>query len=613
LEDSGDLSWRAAVSALNELGTDDARQLLQHVAVHGRGGAAAGRPGRSFVRAAALAALLRMRSATRFERARPALDREATDTVLALLGDHTAAELRIEAINAVSDGRLTSLVAYLAGLIRRHQPWPVLRAACRSLISLGQILEPGQQTTYVAACAARLPGCEADLQHAIDDATVTELHDEWWELVEVLTAAGRLDLVLPVRFAFGRAADLYWSEWADGVRDIAGIPEVARPAWDALRAGPDDPRADFAEGDELVAIAAAHQMLAQHDPGAGDLIGLVDRDSPPAKLLAAAATVPQLDAAGQTQARALATELIDTLTPEHFEPLAAILTGLPPEEFDTKRMLLTAMVAFRRGYPEARNGPLERLFFDSHRWTSAEIADTVLASDEGRELVLHGFSMILYVHDGRRPQHPDLVPDAVDMLERYEPTSFAERLRYVKAGTAAGLVSTLGPARELALDPDAAEAMVTTANRRYGFGQVAALGEVLACIGYLGRRAFDTGHHPASQAAYEFLDGYSTAGQHATVERGRLVGLAVLGDWSPLLSALWTGDRPMHRAARNAVDLWTPGPYTPNWGTEPEDIATWIGARVRAEGARLAPDVRSTLCETKALIERNLGHIIVPD
>ena len=393
---------------------------------------------------------------------------------------------------------------------------------------------------------------------------------------------------------------------------MAGIPEVARPAWDALRSGPDNPRSDFADGDELVATAAAHRLLSQHDGRARELVGLVDRDSPPAKLLAAAATVPQLDPAGQAQARALATELIETLEPGRFEPLAAILTGLPPEDFDTKRLLLSAMIAFRRAYPEARDGPLERLFFDSHRWTAAEIADTVLASDEGRELVLHGFSMILYVHDGRRPQHPDLVPDAVDMLERYEPTSLAERLRYVKAGTAAGLVSALGPAREVALEPAAAEAMVTTTNRRYGFERVAALGEVLACIGYLGRRAFDTGHQPASQAAYEFLDGYPTAGRHATVERGRLVGLAVLGDWSPLLSALWTGDRPMHRAARNAVDLWTPGPYTPNWGTEPEDIATWIGARVHAEGTRLPPDVRSTLCETKALIERNLGHIILP-
>jgi hypothetical protein len=92
--------------------------------------------------------------------------------------------------------------------------------------------------------------------------------------------------------------------------------------------------------------------------------------------------------------------------------------------------------------------------------------------------------------------------------------------------------------------------------------------------------AHNNGATSASQRAYDMLRSFDTRDHHPTVERGRLIGLAVLGDWPPILTGLTAGDPRLHTAAHNAIDLWTPGPYTPSWGREPAEIAGWIAARL---------------------------------
>jgi hypothetical protein len=102
-----------------------------------------------------------------------------------------------------------------------------------------------------------------------------------------------------------------------------------------------------------------------------------------------------------------------------------------------------------------------------------------------------------------------------------------------------------------------------------------------------------------------------TSSNDPTIERGRLLGLAILGDWLPLIDGLIPGDRPMLRAARNAIALWRPGPFSAKWGPDDEAVARDLGERLDRTDEVLAPDVRATLAEIKTLVERRLGRIVL--
>ena len=203
-----------------------------------------------------------------------------------------------------------------------------------------------------------------------------------------------------------------------------------------------------------------------------------------------------------------------------------------------------------------------------------------------------------------------LTPAATAALSRYVPQTPAERVAYIRACTLVGLASALDLAVTAAQDPQIATLQSLTTDPEYGAEMVSCLGDVLACIGYLAR-ACGQGDEAQAEDAHEFLRMFDTTGRDRTAERGRLIGLAILGDWSPLLRALWEDDQPLHRAARNAVSLWRPGPFTPVWARDDRAVAERIGKRMTAHD--IPPDVRSTLARVKAQVERRLGQIIVPN
>jgi hypothetical protein len=603
----GQHAWNAAVNALHEYGTVSARHVLHTVARSDDADASA--------RSAALTGLLRLRGITPIDR-RADADRALTATVRRLLDGPTPDALRVQAINAVVDARLTSLVAYLAGLLDGQAPWPILRAARRGLASLDQILEPRQRATYVAACARRLPECEADRLTAIEGRVVEELQDERWELIEVLSRAGRLDLVLPTRFSF-EPSEYFYPAQARRLTAArrAAVPEVAQPAWDVLHGdqSPSDLLHLFATGDDLVAAAAGHRVLAEHPDAVAHLLRSVTAKSSAQRLLVIAETVPLLDEDGLKTVRAIVTELIDALPEDRLEALAALLAGLPANKRSTRRLRLQMMIKLRDTRPTLVHGPLERVFLESERWSDREVSNVVLTDDAGRDLVLRGLSLVLYPNDARERPRITLTAPAAAAILRDHPRMATDRVTLVRACTSAGLVDGLELALEATGDPETATLTGLSTHPRYGAETVWQLGEVLTCVGYLGRQAHEAGDVERSGRATSLLRAFDSNGQDRTVERGRLLGLALLGDWHPLLGALWSGDRPMHQAARNAVLLWRPGPFTPEWGRDDEAVARHIGDRLAREGSALAPDVRSTLAEIKGLVERRLGSVVLSD
>ncbi|HEX6873392.1 MAG TPA: hypothetical protein VF163_20025, partial [Micromonosporaceae bacterium] len=603
----GEHAWSTAVNALFTLGTDDARLLLHLVTRSDDAD--------PFARSAALAGLLRMRGATPVDQRRPSADQDLTETVRRLL-ELPVQDLRVRAINAVVDGRVRPLVAYLASMLDERQPWPVLRAARRSLASLDQILAPVQQATYLDACARRLPECERERRSAVDSGMVEELQDERWELIEVLSRAGRLDLVLPARFSTEPSEHYFWSErrrLTTASRDE--VPENTRAAWDVLHADLSPPELvdRFDAGDDLVAVAAAHRLLADHSGWAQALVGLVSADSSAVKLLAVAETVPYLDDDGLARLRSIVTELIGTMPVDRLEPLAALLGSLPANKRSTRRLTLQMMVRLRQLRPGVVHGPLERVFAQSPRWSDAEVSQVAVSGDAGCELVRQGLSLVLYANDARTLTPVTLTPKAAEALLERRPVDPADRVTLVRAGTTAGLVEVLPEAFVAASDPGTAQLHHLPCHPKYGVETVNRLGEMLTCIGYLARLAHQRGAVDQGERAHSFLQAFDTSGLDRTVERGRLLGLAVLGDWSPLLRALWSGDRPMHRAARNAVLAWRSGPFTPGWGSDDLSVARHLGERLAGNDPALAPDVRSTLAEIKTLVERRIGRIILPD
>jgi len=555
-----------------------------------------------------------MRSAIRFERMRPAVTSDLSGVITHLLAGDTDLRLRVEAADAVGDGHFETHAAYLVALLDGAQPWPVRRAAWRSLAALNQVLGPGQRAAFVMACAERLPDCEAELRGAIETSIVDELQDERWEHVQLLSSVGRLDLVLPTRFAFGVADDLYWS-----VRPLAGdsvddVPDPARAAWRVLHQDhtPEDLLELFESGPELVALAAAHRLLAERSEHVASLIDHVTAESPPSRLLAVAATLGSLDDDRLDRVRSLVAELIERMDPELLEPIAALVSGLPDDDLTGKQLFFRAMTRYRDLFPDLVNGPLETAWFRSPPWDSSDYGSTLLAGGDQTYLALLRLAWSTFPLDARQLRTLELGEDALAVIDGYQPVTATDRVVHIRACAAAGLLTGLEHAYNAARDPEIAEVTHTYRHRRHGQSQVSALGEVLTCIGYLGRTAADLGH-PAGREAHAFLAGFNTTGHHSTVERGRLLGLAILGDWVSILSALIPGDQHLHRAARNAVEIWAPGPETPNWGVEPDVVARWIGTRLAADQRLLAPAVRSILSEIKAQIERSLGRIVPPD
>ena len=608
----GPFEWKRAADALVELGTEDARSVLKETL---------GEPSLPVqARSATLSALLSMKSSNRFEELREILTRDVTQAVTTILQSSDPIALRAEAAMAIGSARLMPLAAYLAALIDPDEAWQVARAAWNSLTRLGQVAFPAMRKRYVAMCTDRLAACRAELATVSDIESIEELQDERLELIEVLGDAGQIPPVLAHRFAYGLSNRFEWQNLLVPEK----YPEITDRPLGKILAGErsaEELIAAFRGDDELEVAAAAHMILASGDLTEIErMVTSVSSSSSPAQLLAAATAV---DGAGADCASLspILRDLIHRFPDERYlEATVALTSCLPTDEYEYVRLRLLAM------YTLSSNEEFyERVI---SKWPCIELwflygiriddfaSELLLSDEEGLRLATFGLNTNCW-QDGTEPPDPVLTTEArnhllayltsipvTEIVDRDRPKIFAECARERMVHTIPLIIEA---ARSGAL-----KAEIVRSNSKYGVEKAPRGCDLFTCIGFLGRIAYDEDERALAERAHSFLVALGPQ-KHHIMERARLIGLAILGDWVGLLSGLRTGDRRMLAAARNAIEVWHEGaPYTPAWATDLEAVGIWIVRRLAGDDGSLAPDVRSALGEIKNWIEQQIGRNITP-
>jgi len=650
-------AWKVAASALATLASPDARAVLRDVAT---GQAAlldvSSRDAPLDARSAALRELAALAVASRAAGdVRTDEAAELTTAVGALLTMEAPERLSAEAAAAAGDAKLHGLDEQLNALIGVDRPWPVVRAAWNALTVIGADLGPAT-ANYLAACAARLTDTVDELRQVTVVRDVSRLQNEGRALLDALAGEGRLGLLLEHRFSCGvgddgaAAGSLSWSERL--CRDR--FPEPAEGEdrlWDLLygEQSPDDLVELFPDRsagqspvDELALAAAGHRLLTDHRGQAENLLRRASRDSPVIQLLVAAqaAGLAGAELAGPA-VRSVVTELVRLIIdrsrngdrPEAddgavrnedlLEALAALIGALLPDDIQTKIVIGWAMSELvDLPVKASRRGPLAAAWFAA-RWPSdAEfsrmltdtfpaLADVGLGTDECVASALFYLGNWSALDVAGESRHVDLTVAACERIEGYEPTATPWISRYVRTCVTAHLwehglryvlLHLRYPAQDLAAIHESADDEFLLEDR-------SEMGMVLASVGYLGLAAHEDGNPRLARMAWHYLKDLRTDGLDPTSRRGLGVGLAVLGDFDLLLEDLPSGDPRWHQAAINAIRWWAGGPYP---ARKIPQVDKEIAERIlqRLDEPDLAPDVRSTLCEIKELLEQRLGYYL---
>lgn len=224
------------------------------------------------------------------------------------------------------------------------------------------------------------------------------------------------------------------------------------------------------------------------------------------------------------------------------------------------------------------------------RGSSEELSALIEEDDAGRELGILALSCRDYHRTAARRPRITLSPEAASaLLDAHE----HDGAGWALAVAAAGLTDSLP--RLITMIEKADSGVTTVASGQFGEIDVNPLDDVRTTTASLAR---DT---PSAAQVHELLRGGDC-----------LVGLAYLGDWVPLIST--ADDRVLAATARNALNLWAPGPHTPSGLAEPGATARWFDDALTVAG--LSPRKRSLLGQLRAAAERKDGHLVerrVPD
>jgi hypothetical protein len=606
---AGEYAVERAATALADYGSPAAREVLT--------GVAADPTSPTTARAAALAALLDMHRQVRFERVRPELRAAATRAVTTMLTPETPAELRELAARSAGEAELYSVGLSVAELIDEEQPWNVVRAAFGALAALDVALTPRVAARYRSAAERRLLRIEEiDLPAASTTALMQALQDERLELLEKLSDASPIGLLLKRRFCFEIASDLAL------LVDTAAAAERPVPnnglAWEILTGDgeADDWLRAYAEGDDLVAAAAAHRLLRDAPDRAADLIARTSPADPRGKLLAAAEA---LRTAGPGDHLATVEHLIQELVPvadeDRIEPLAALASALA--EVDEVRGIrsktFATMALVEAGNPLAYVWPWFRAWLQGPVPADVTIDELLLGDEVSVEVAifLAGAAQMPFLSEASEAYVVDLSEAArLRLLEASgDETNTRKAYRWSSAVAATNETRALPFIVRMASDPALATTIAKRSFRSTGFIEEPRIAAILRTVGYLGRKAHDDGDQNAASIAHQLLSSVNVVDAHPSVATARLLGLGYLGDWEPLLSALPPADDLAHLAAHNVVAIWTPGPYTPKLNEDPEAIARWIDRKLSAT-PDMDPSVRSTLQEIKHEIESKLARYV---
>jgi hypothetical protein len=597
---AGQAAWTSAAESLGLYRSPEALALMHNAAL--APGAAAD------VRLAVLRVLLQ------------AADKQSLKaTVGALLEPGTPLELREAAVHGVGACGLPLLIQ-VSGLIADGAPWRLIHAARDVLERSGERLTTALGQVYLRACEARLTALEETLCTPIPMSDWTDLQSERMDLVEVLARAGRTDLVLARRFAYGIAADARWEDClAPG--SLPAAPPIPRAAFGALAGDlePEDLLSLFAASrDPLEICAAGHALLRLTDPGVGaQVLDNVAADSMPEKLLVVAAFGDLFAEDPGGKVETLIRGLIDRIGATGAEPLAALLETCPSPKLRRYVLLYKAEVtALERSLDRALRRPLTVQWLRSQYLTDEEIDELLRGTEEevaaavGR-LFSEASTVEWMAITGRKLSEEAGRNFASYALDNGRPAR--ERHRALVAGASLQAYQIVGPMLPL-LDDEWISRPYTTVYSRHGAVEGGSrLMDMFPALGYLARVAHSEGDHDTAASVLERLTSYGVRDGQEADEMARRIGLAYLGRWKPLLLGLPERGAVWHEAAVNCFQNdWIPGPYTPRGEEGKEYAAHWI-AQELARPHGYPPAVRSTLADIKAGLETELRRYIVAD
>ncbi|MBE8520800.1 hypothetical protein ILP97_25500 [Amycolatopsis sp. H6(2020)] len=493
-----------------------------------------------------------------------------------LTGDHPA-RTRIAAIAVIRIWDIRGLEVLLADLLRSAEP--AAAGAADDLLFLFEVLVPPRlaeiRSTLTARRLAELEAQLPTLSNATDIRTTIDLR------MQLLEQIGSGPELLRRRFSFGIGYE---------VRDLLaeagggpGIPvRVAHPA----------------ELSEPEALALAHRVLSELPGPAEDRDELVFSarvDSPLHLLLIAAAAVSSPSAVDHVA------DLIGQLAPivgaDRIEGLAAL--GQAVARADWRRGFVVTRRAARvlrdRDLAARRYWPWTTML--AHTSPTYEQLDLLLA--EGADGALEELARYAPCWDGVFRPGPRIGAAAREFVlgKRQD-----DDIEWALAVAAAGLTETLSQVVEIAGNRRIATGVETLSTGRYGIVEMALHARVLAALSSLARESGEP------DDAYRVLNEFDTSALHPSVEAGRVVGLAHLGDWEPLLQMAPGDGAPLDSAAHQAIRRWTPGPCTPAGLRDPGDVAARLLQLLAEPG--ISPERRSLLEELIFAAEQSSGTLL---
>ncbi|MFD0317555.1 hypothetical protein [Streptomyces flavalbus] len=615
--------WDRAAVALTLLRTDAAWSALGEVA-----GSADAAPG------AAVACLRAMGAAVRGDGAPPgrgdggdAARAALRGAVAAVLGRAAPVAVEAAAVRAVGQGRLVALSGYLTERVDAGRPWPVVREAAAALEALGVELTPVARAARDAACRARLAAADREAREATrltDGAALARERGELLAVVARSDAPDALELLLEHRFQPGLADLPHWSRLLSDAARQRRATAAADPLAGLLLT---DTRGDgqrraldaFAQGSDREAVAAAHRLLSDGEVPPRDLLDVVGPDSSGPRLLAAAAVVEGLAAAELGLAEQLVRGLVDrprAADPQWLEGLAALVgaVGQQSRVLHVRLLHAAARVVAAGGPALAMRGPWAQAYY------AADIDHEVLAAllehddEDGHQLALdHMSGMDFLLTAVGRPEPLTLTPGARARVLAYQPdasaASPADVLRFVQAVAYAGITEAEPFVAAVARSEEAARTLVTFGHSHHGVVELALSAHAVTAVGWFGRLAGERRQPDVMRRAHSWLRQLDTRGRHPSVERARLVGLGLLGDWLPVLRGLEPGDPVLHEAATAVVLHWLPVPWETSPPDDPRSVAAWLTERL-ASGEVTSGEVKDVLAGMVTALSRRLGRYI---
>jgi hypothetical protein len=605
---AGQAAQARAAQALAEMAA--CRRLLTVLTDPAAGPAASG---------LSLAALLRAYHAGGSGGRRRWLGTELACRLGQLLGPDSGSAVRVAALRAISDLELRGLELIMADLLEQPGPWPVIHAAQAALRQLGVLLPARLQAACLRAQQARLAEVEDELPRTTSPAEASQLQAERYVLAGRGHGPGRLARLLERRFAFeiaGPVADL-----------LDGAPAAAEPgppsSWQAIISGraclPSDLLASAAGPDRLAAAAAAHRLLRDHPELAGQLFLSLTAGHRTDQPLLAAAAAAQLGAAQLPAITGYFRRLLHACGTDagvSLEGLAAVAEAI----YALDPQAGTRLVWEAHGFLSARQRP------DRLRWpwstalarfggTPAQL-DALLGAGRAADcrLAVDVLGRAGFLRTGGRPPVHEFSEAARQrLLHECHGADAGQTIRLLRAAAAMSLPEALSALFSRAAGRPLADAIASLAGQPaqvlsvpgHGLVEVAPMADALAALGYLGR--LEPGRSGTAAKVHRLLSNFHDARAHPSVRAGRLIGLGFLGDWPVVLDALGPTEPRMDQVARNAVELWTPGPQTQAGLAGPACIARWIADRLRGTG--LTPGSRSLLMGMKRYAEERAGAL----